>query len=217
MTEPRSERGHAERIAELEAALAATHEQLRELDHRIKNDLQLIASLFMLQMRRASPGPERDLVRGALDRVNAVLAVHRRMSPGRDMGRMDAAALVREVAEEAFGAVRREDVWPEFDLAPFTIPSRQAAPLALIVGELVRNALRHAYPSQGGRVVVRLAHAAGRVELLVADDGVGGGEDATHGFGATLVGLLAQQLRGEFERSDAAPGLRAVVRFPEAT
>ena len=217
MTEPRSERGHAERIAELEAALAATHEQLRELDHRIKNDLQLIASLFMLQMRRATPGPERDLVRGALDRVNGVLAVHRRINPGQDMGRMDAAALVREVVEEAFGAARREDVRPEFDLAPLTVPSRQAAPLALIAGELLRNALRHAFPDRGGQMAVRLAGQDGTVELSVTDDGVGRGAEEAGGFGTTLVGLLAQQLRGEFGREDAAPGVRAFVRFPQAT
>jgi len=215
MTEPDSERGHAERIAQLEAALVAADEQLRELDHRIKNDLQLIASIFMLQMRRTAQGPERDLVRGALERVNAVLAVHRRMTPGHDLARMEAGGLIREVAEEAFGAARREDIRLEFELATLTVPSRQAGPLALIVGELVRNALRHGYPSQGGRLTVRLTHEAGRVELLVADDGVGGA-DAAHGFGAALVGLLAQQLRGEFEWRDAAPGVRALVRFPEA-
>lgn len=216
MKKPNSGRGEAARIAELEAALADADERLRELDHRIKNDLQLIASIFMLQMRKAPPGPERELVRGALERVNAVLAVHRRLTPGRDMGRMDAAALIREVVEETLSAARREDIRLDFDLAPLMAPSRQAAPLALIVGELVRNALHHAYPNREGRLTVRLAVGAGGVELLVADNGVGRGEGPP-GFGATLVGLLAQQLRGQFEWSDAGPGVRALVRFPQAS
>jgi two-component sensor histidine kinase len=216
MTESSSHGGEAERIARLEAELAEARERLREFDHRIKNDLQLIASIFMLQLRKAPPGRERDVVRGALERVNCVLAVHRRLSPAQDLARLEVAPLIREVVDEAVGAARREDIRVDYDLAPLAVPSRQAAPLALIVGELVRNALRYAYPSSGGRIAVRLARKEGGVELMVADEGVGRAHGA-HGFGATLVGLLAQQLRGEFEWSDARPGVRAVVRFPEAT
>jgi len=214
MTEAGSHGGEAERIAQLETELAEAKARLRELDHRIKNDLQLIASVFLLQVRRAEPGPERDAVRGALERINAVLAVHRRLDPAQDTTHMDVAPLLREVVEEAVGAARREEIALDVDLASLWLPCRQAAPLALIVGELVRNALRHAFPDRAGRIVVRLSAQDGRVELSVTDDGVGR-SGQSGGFGATLIGLLAQQLRGEFEWSDAAPGVRAVVRFPE--
>lgn len=208
-----SEGGEAERIARLEAELAAAHERLRELDHRIKNDLQLVASVFLLQMRRIAAGPEREAVRGALERINGVLAVHRRLDPVRDTARMDIAPVIREVAEEAVQSVRREDLRLEFDLPPLSVPSRQAAPLALMVGELVRNAVRHAFPERGGCISIRAAETDGRVELVVADDGAGCAKTPGD-FGATLVGLLAQQLRGQVEWSDARPGVRAAVRFP---
>jgi two-component sensor histidine kinase len=212
-----TELSDSDRIARLEAELAAVKEQLRELDHRIKNDLQLVASVFLLQLRRAAPGPERDAVRAALERINCVLAVHRRLDPAHDAGRMDVAPLVGDVAEEIVGAARREDVHVSLDVAPLVLPCRQAAPLALIAGELVRNALRHAFPDRGGQITVRLGGHDGTVELSVADNGVGRRTDQAGGFGSTLVALLSQQLRGEFKHEDAAPGLRALVRFPEST
>lgn len=215
MTELSSQGGEAERIARLESQLAEANARLRELDHRFKNDLQLVASVFLLQVRRAAPGPERDTVRGALERINAVLAVHRHLDPAQDASHMDVAPLVREVVEEAVGAARRDELATDIDLAPLMLPCRQAAPLALIVGELVRNALRHAFPDRAGRITVRLTLGDGRVELSVTDDGVGRLE-GSGGFGATLVGLLTQQLRGEFEWTDAAPGVCALVRFPQA-
>jgi len=215
MTELESQGGEAERIARLEAELAGATSRLRELDHRIKNDLQLVASVFLLQVRRVEAGPERDAIRGALERINAVLAVHRHIDPAQDTAHMDVAPLVREVVEDAIGTARRAEIVTELDLAPLTLPCRQAAPLALIVGELVRNALRHAFPDRAGRIDVRLAHEEGSVELSVTDDGVGRSQ-GSDGFGSVLVGLLAQQLRGKFEWADAGPGVRAFVRFPLA-
>jgi two-component sensor histidine kinase len=141
------------------------------------------------------------------------MAVHRRLDPVRNTARIDVAPLIREVAEEAVLAARREDLTLEFDLPPLALPTRQAAPLALIVGELVRNAVRHAFPERGGRVRVRIARPDAAVELSVADNGVGCAAEPA-GFGATLVGLLTQQLRGQAEWRDAGPGVCGVVRFP---
>jgi two-component sensor histidine kinase len=211
-----TESSDSDRIAGLEAEVAELREQLRELDHRIKNDLQLVASVFLLQLRRAAAGPERDAIRGALERINCVLAVHRRLDPTRNAARIDVAPLVTDVAEEIVGAARREDVLVALEVAPLLLPCRQASPVALIAGELVRNALRHAFPDRGGQITVRLARRDETVELSVADNGVGRRPEES-GFGTTLVALLAQQLRGEFKHEDAAPGVRALVRFPEST
>src|SRR6185312_10224450 len=94
-------------------------------------------------------------------------------------------------------------------------PARQAAPLAIVTGELVRNCLRHAFPDRAGVVEVSLRDPSGTIELLVADDGQGyDGAPATRGFGLTLAALLAQQLRGHLEVAPAEPGCRALVRFP---
>lgn len=198
--------------------LAQAQARLREVDHRIKNDLQLIASVFILQMRKMPEGPERDLIRGALDRVSAVSAVHRRLDVTADPKHFEASALVREVAEEALAGARRDDIRLDLDLSPVTVPTRQAAPLALVVGELVRNSVKHAFPGRGGRISLSLAAEDGTVRLSVRDDGVGlpAAEPAPRGFGATLVSLLGQQLRGQVETRPADPGVIAVIRFPES-
>jgi two-component sensor histidine kinase len=207
----------SDRIAELEAEIARLSARLREVDHRIKNDLQLLNSVFVLQLRKVADGVERDTVRGALERVGAVSAVHRRLDVTDDPRSFEASALVRDLAEETVGAARREDIAVDLRLSPVSVPTRQAAPLALIVGELVRNSVKHAFPGRAGRIEVAFSAAGGMAELRVRDDGVGlpQGLAAPRGFGGTLVALLAQQLRGEVEFGPASPGVAATVRFPQ--
>ena len=202
--------------ARLEADLDRAQARLLEVDHRIKNDLQLIASVLILQLRRLPEGPQRTAIRGALERVNAVAAVHRRLDVAGDPAHLEASALVGDLVQDVLSAVRRPDVALRLDLAPAVIPARQAAPLALVTGELVRNALRHAFPDRPGEIEVAFGPEAGALRLSVRDDGVGlpPGQDAPAGFGASLVALLTQQLRGSFAVGAAHPGVRAVVRFP---
>jgi len=208
-----------DRIAELEAEAARLHARLREVDHRIKNDLQLINSVFVLQLRKTPEGPEREIVRGALERVAAVSAVHRRLDVTDDPRAFEASVLLRDLAEDAVGTGRREDVRLQLDLTPVAIPTRQAAPLALVLGELVRNSLKHAFPGRPGVIRVAFGPAGERVRLAVSDDGVGlpEGLAAPRGFGATLVALLVQQLRGEVAVEPGRPGLATVVSFPRSS
>lgn len=216
-TQDRDGSAAAAQASGLEGELERARRRIRELDHRIKNDLQLISSVFVLQARKLPEGEAKAAIRGALERINAVAAVHRRLDVGDDPGHFELSGLVREVAEEAAGAARRGDVSLDLQLEPVTTPSRQAAPLALITGELVRNAIRHAFPDRPGRITVSLRKAEGGVELAIGDDGVGLPEGAAPaGFGATLAALLAQQVRGRLEITDGHPGVRAVVRFPES-
>lgn len=215
MTEPDDEgQAGAGRIAALEAELARAQARLREVDHRFKNDLQLIASVFVLQMRRLPEGEARSWARNALARVSAVAAVHRRLDVVGDPKRFEVSAVVRDLAEEALAAARRDDLVLALDLEPVHVPARQAAPLAIVTGELVRNAVGHAFAEGPGVLNVALTSEDGSITLEVRDDGCGLA-DAPPGFGLALVGLLAQQLRGRFEIAAANPGVRAVLRFPE--
>jgi two-component sensor histidine kinase len=217
MTQVGGELSDEARTAELGHELALAQKRLADVDHRIKNDLQLITSVLALQARRLPEGLAREAVRGALDRLNAVAAVQRHLKPSTDPTRCELSALVRDLVNEAIISGRREDVEVQLDLSPVNAPARQAAPVALIAGELVRNALKHGFPDRPGRLSVGLAVEGGEVRLSVRDDGLGltGGMPPS-GFGATLIGLLVQQLRGAYEVTDARPGVQAVVRFPEA-
>ncbi|HEX8664106.1 MAG TPA: sensor histidine kinase, partial [Beijerinckiaceae bacterium] len=103
----------------------------------------------------------------------------------------------------------------DLDVEPFDVPERDAAALALLVNELVTNALRHAFPDgRKGRVSISARRSEGAARLTVEDDGVGLAAAAAasgEGFGRTLAEMLARQLKAELRWEDAAPGTRAVL------
>ncbi|MDB5425011.1 MAG: histidine kinase [Phenylobacterium sp.] len=202
------------RIRELEAALAQKTALLHEIDHRVKNNLQLISSLMLLQSRRMTDEVARQALRTMLERVSAVATMHRRLFQGDDAQQFEVSDFVRDLAGDLALAAGRDDIQITLDLVPVTVPASAAAPLALVLNELIGNALKHAFPAgQGGVIAIRVDLADDLCILTVADDGCGMGE-APKAFGLTIVGLLCQQLRAGLEIAAAEPGVRAVVRAP---
>lgn len=211
----------ASRDAELELkrqaeqALAQKTALLHEIDHRVKNNLQLISSLLLLQSRRTDDEATRAALRRTLERVTAVATVHRRLFQGEAIDRFDFADFVHDLVGDLTGAAGRSDVEVRLDLEPVEIGASQAAPLALILSELVTNALRHGRPDDGqAHLRVALARCERSFEMVVEDDGLGRPEAGNTGFGLTIAGLLAQQLRADIRLEDAGPGLKATVRCP---
>jgi two-component sensor histidine kinase len=180
----------------------------------VKNNLQLIASLLQLQSRKIADEATRQTVRGILERVNAIGAVHRRLFQGGDVQRFDVSEFVRDLAGDLAAGARRDDIQLKLDLEPAALPASQAAPLALVVNELIANALKHAFPGQPGLVSIIIARTPEGFDLTVQDDGVGMPPDGGRGFGLTIVQLLCQQLKAKLRIEDAAPGVRAVVSQP---
>ncbi len=203
--------------AGLEAALAAKTRLLQEIDHRTKNNLQLISSLLLLQSRRTPDPGTRAALRGMLERVGAIAQVHRRLFQGGEAQRFELAEFLRDLAAELAVACRRDDVEMRLSLDPVEVPASQAAPLALVANELISNACRHAYPEgTGGVVAIELRGGAEGFELTVSDNGAGmppGGEQA--GFGLTVARLLSQQLKAQLAIEAADPGVRARLTVPE--
>jgi two-component sensor histidine kinase len=200
---------------ELEEALAQKTALLHEVDHRVKNNLQLISSLLQLQSRKITDEATRQTVRGILERVNAIGAVHRRLFQGGDVQRFDVADFVRDLAGDLAASARRDDIQLKLDLEAVSVPASQAAPLALVVNELMSNALKHAFPEgRPGIISVTLLSLGDRAELTIADDGVGMPADQPRGFGLTIVQLLCQQLKAQLSTEDAAPGLRTKISIP---
>ncbi|MCW5760374.1 MAG: sensor histidine kinase, partial [Phenylobacterium sp.] len=188
----------------------------REVDHRVKNTLQLISSIVLLQGRRTGDEGARTALRAVQQRVAAVSVSHRHVGWVGDAEQVELAALVREIVGDLAGSAGREGVEIDLDLESVTIPGRQGAPMALLVSEAVGNALRHAYPEdRTGRVRVALRRTEAGFELSVADDGVGIPPGARpSGFGLTVAQLMAQQLRGKLVTDVAQPGVRLSVVVP---
>lgn len=194
-------------------------QRAREVEHRVKNTLQLISSLVLLQGRRAADEGARQALKAIQQRVAAVSVAHRHVSWNDDSEQVEVSALVREIVGDLAGSAGREGVDIDLELDSVTIPGRWGAPVALLVCEAVGNALRHAYPDdRKGRIQVAVRRTATGFDLTVRDDGVGMEADASKkGFGLTVVQLMTQQLRGRLETTSAQPGLRLSVSVPMDT
>ena len=199
-----------------EQALERHTARQREAEHRVKNTLQLISSIVILQGRRMTEEAARQALRAVQLRVAAVSVAHRHVTWSEEAEEVELAGLIREIVGDLAGSAGREGVAIDLDLESVSIPGRHGAPLALLVSETVGNALRHAYPEGvNGRVRVGLRRTPGGFELLVADDGVGLDPAMSKaGFGLTVAQLMAQQLRGQLETAAGQPGLRIAVSVP---
>ena len=187
---------------------------LREADHRVRNDLQLISSLVGLHARRAEGEAARTAFQALGRRFGAVSLASRHLVRRGGQEWTDAAALVRDLARDLSPPA---GVGVELVLEPVIIPARQGAPLALMAGEMIGNAFAHAFPDgRTGRVAVSLARGPEGFTLSVGDDGVGMGA-AAKGFGLTILQLMTQQLRGTLTTTDAQPGVTHSVSVPMET
>jgi two-component sensor histidine kinase len=197
---------------------------LREIHHRVKNNLQVISSLIDLQAGNL-PDPEvRAVFSDMSDRVRAMSVVHERLYNAANLAEVDFASYAENLLEtlwQIHGAVAA-NVRLSLKLEPLTLPVEPAIPLGLILNELATNTLKHAFRGRGaGEVTVGLRRdpSAGEVILWVHDDGVGLPAELNllqpHSLGLRLVQMLARQLRGSMEVARDT-GTEFRVRFPAA-
>jgi two-component sensor histidine kinase len=197
----------------LDLALAQKNALLHEVDHRVKNNLQLIASMILLQIRRTPDETAKAALKTVLERVTAVATVHRRLFQNDPLS-VDVADFIRDLTADLAAAAGRDDLQIVLELDHVSIPASSAAAFALVVNELMGNAIKHAFPDgRAGTITIRLADRGDSCALTVADDGVGLAGHAP-GFGSTIIKLLCQQLHADLQIDDAQPGVRATVTVP---
>jgi two-component sensor histidine kinase len=212
-------RGRALRDTEarLREALAHKDVLLRELHHRVRNNLLTVISLLRLRARRAAdPATRRELEETA-GRMQALAQVQARVYATEALDRVDLAGVLRDIAVSLHEVYRDGRVTLRLDLdRPLDLPIRRAAPLALLCYELVLNALKHAFAARGGRgeLAIALEHPAdgGPPAIVIADDGAGFDAAAAEpGGGATLLPSLAREAEAEIETA-TSPGDGTTVR-----
>jgi two-component system, sensor histidine kinase PdtaS len=178
----------------------------QEIHHRVKNNLQTVASLLRLQARSSEADPRKAL-EDSVNRILAIAAVHEVLTERRDevVDLEELLDRLRAMLVQGLGAEKRV----ESTLEPVALAGNQATALALVFSELLQNALEHG----GEYVSVELAQRNGEVVLTIADDGQGV-EAVESGTGLSIVeALVRDELKGRLDlRSDG--GLRAEVVFP---
>ncbi|HSG13986.1 MAG TPA: GAF domain-containing protein [Gaiellaceae bacterium] len=178
----------------------------QEIHHRVKNNLQAVASLLRLQARAEHVDPRKSL-QDSVNRILAIAAVHEALTEHREDD-VDLGELVDRLrAMLVQGLVEGKEVSAR--LEPVELAGQQATALALVFTELFQNALEHG----GEHVTIGLGRREGAVVLSIADDG-DGIDGAAEGTGLSIVrALVRDELRGELTLEDHA-GLRAEVTFP---
>jgi PAS domain S-box-containing protein len=196
---------------------------LKEVHHRVKNNLQIVSSLLSLQASR-SPVPEVvEVLENTKKRVHSMALLHETLYRSDNLARINFAAYVGELCRhlQRSAATGTGRVEVDIRVAPLGLPLEQSLPCGLIINELVSNALKHAFPGgRDGKVTVSLEpDAHGQLVLRVADNGVGPppAKDllATPSLGLRLVSGLASQLGGRLTTEQPEGGGAAFqIVFP---
>lgn len=216
----RFEKAVKERTAELEAALEAQTTLLHEVDHRVKNNLQMISSLIIMQRRTIQDEATKRSLTTMLERIEALSTVHRRLYQSKDVSRFDVSDFAKDLVTDLLTASGRSEIRPALDLEPIIISAEKATPVALMVNELVTNALKHAFKegpdgTTAGRIGIKMSQPDGHFNIEVSDDGVGMAEaNGDASFGMRLIKSLARQLHADIEWRDAGPGTKVVISMP---
>ncbi len=191
---------------------------VREMHHRVKNNLQTIAMLLRLQLRGDRAVSGREVLTETVNRILSIAAVHEILSV-EGFRMVNVRQLVDRVAQAVAETMLAEPRRVTIDVSggDLYLPSQPATSLALAVNELVQNALEHAFPAgRPGRIAIRLGRRNGECFLEVADDGVGLGDPASAAetLGLQIVRALATEDLGGTFTVESRDGTRASIAFP---
>jgi two-component sensor histidine kinase/CheY-like chemotaxis protein len=206
--------------AQLRRTLSERELLLREVNHRVKNSLQLVLSMLSLQSAEFRESSAKELFAKAIARVTAIASIHERLYQDNDPLTLDMQAylngLCAELERAGIGDERQAQL--KCDVESIRLPTENGVSLALIVNELVMNSLKHGRPVGRPAVInVRLhRHDGDQARLTVADNGPGMEAKANPptGLGTRLISMLVRQLNGHLNIEDSADGFATHVTFP---
>lgn len=212
----------AERTEELNSSLQEKELLLREIHHRVKNNLQIISSLLSLQLKKVYDPAANGALRTSLSRIRSISIIHEKLyRMGRQSTCNDLGPYLCDLAEDIFRlySVSPERIRLQHDLNAVQIDFDRLINLALIFNELLTNTIKHAFPQkETGIVTIRLRKHLHQVVLTVQDNGRGLPAnfllEATSTVGLQLTRNLVRQANGQFNLLRSAPGTEAVVAFP---
>ena len=210
LTFKRSTRTLLRREEQLKAAIQQQDLAMQEIHHRVKNNLQIVASLLNLQASRIRLPEVRAEFQAARDRVRALATVHRHLYAHGELHTINMRTFLLELCGQLFQAMGETvngRLKLEIDAPELEMSSDQAVPLSLIVTEAVTNAIKYAYPAgREGTIGVHLRRQGGGIELEIKDDGIGipAGRAETaagtrDGIGIQLINGFARQLGAKVE------------------
>jgi chemotaxis protein methyltransferase CheR len=207
----------------LEREHAAAHERismlLQELTHRVKNSLQFIASMVMIEARSLERSEGKAALARVSRRILALGQLYSKLSEEGTFEAVDSATYLNGLCRDLIASVYKDGetfIMLKTDIESELLPTDRAIPIGLIVNELVTNAVKYGFPGGAqGTVTVTLKRVSEELRLTVADDGQGFDPRRTDsGLGGRLVHAFAQQLGGQVERESTSQGTAVHLILP---
>lgn len=194
---------------------------LKEIHHRVKNNLEMVSSLLKLQSVKTKDEAAKDVMQASQNRVQSMGIIHQKMYQGENLGSIEMLDYFKNLSEniiDAYGANDRVEV--SYDMQAIDLDVDTAVPIGLIVNELLTNSLKYAFPEdRNGKIQLSLQELEkNQLQLVVADNGIGQSEGSTPkgtGFGSQLVQLLTSQLQGSMQ-ADYSSGTRLSFQLERA-
>ncbi len=203
------ERMVGERTQELEGERLRIEALLRDVNHRVGNNLAMVSALLNVQSRQSREPAVREALSQAQSRIQAIAAGQRRLRLDIETDEIDARPYIEDLLEEIGKAAEGRPIAIELEMEDIRLAGRDAVSYVVIVNELVTNAIKHAFPDDApGRILIRFAGGGdGAMILSIEDDGVGmPGDAATKGLGQTVIASLLRSMRATMETEPASPG-----------
>jgi two-component sensor histidine kinase len=188
---------------------------LQEIQHRVANSLQIIASILLQSARRVQSDETRGHLKNAHSRVMSLATVQQQLARSQDT-HVEVCAYFKQLCKSLSASMitDTEKVSIVIHAEQSFLSSDTATSLGLIITELVINCLKHAFPGNEGKITITFDSQDDGWTLLVEDDGIGmpsGPEKATPGLGTTLIQALAQKLDAQIVVTDAKPGTTVLL------
>ncbi|WP_298607851.1 histidine kinase dimerization/phosphoacceptor domain -containing protein [uncultured Spirosoma sp.] len=191
---------------------------VKEQNHRVKNNLQVVASLLNLQAKRLSDESARKAVEESRLRIQAMAIVHRRLYDGEKLAQIDLDEFVRELVQGVLKTFGYASLEPHFTIVPMSLTVDKAVPMGLILNELITNACKYAFPANATpQLWISCRQRGAQLECTVADNGPGFDTTETSfwddnpviqrtSFGMALIDAQVAQLSGTYSFSTGEGG-----------
>lgn len=193
---------------------------LKEIHHRVKNNLEVVASLLALQSAHIQDPDVQQAMQASQNRVQSMSILHQKLYQGEHLAFIEMKTYFRTLSETVLYSYNETGrIAIEYPMDEIELDVDTAIPVGLIVNELLTNCLKYAFPAQKtGTVQLSLTDIGhDRLQLQIADDGIGkvtGIKTQGTGFGTQLVSLLTRQLDGTLHQ-EVADGTRILIQFPK--
>jgi len=205
---------------QIKSSLKEKNILLKEIHHRVKNNMQIISSLLSLQTRFVNDEEALDILKESQNRVRSMAIIHEKLYQSKDLSRINFRDYIESLVSNLFHSYKanNKDIKPLYDVEDLSLNIDTAVPCGLIISELVSNSLKYAFPNNNnGEILISLKFKDNKYQLMISDNGVGMPEvnvDELDSLGLLLVFNLTEQLDGEIT-INREHGTEFIIQFEE--